>query len=66
MGMAWAYKKGDLALDDIPSGLRKVIQRIADGMKKKDLKDFAKTKHENLPERVTFIIEQILKEARIK
>lgn len=66
MGMAWAYQKGDLSLKDVPDALKEKIKELADGMKKKDLSDFAHTKRKKLPEKVTQIAEEILKEARYK
>lgn len=57
-GMALAYKKGKLKTDKMDDGLVKKIKDIADGKKGKegmsikDLEDFAKTKHEGLPNKV--------------
>ena len=45
-GMVDAYKKGELKH---PS---KEIKQAADGMTKKQVKDFASTKHKGLPEEV--------------
>ena len=44
MGMALAYKRGELdnASDE--------VKKVANSMSTKDLEDFAKTKHDNLPE----------------
>jgi len=47
MGMAYAYKKGEL--DTEPSD---EIKKIAAGMSEKDLDDFASTKHKGLPDHV--------------
>ena len=47
MGMAYAYKKGEL--DGEPSA---EVKKIADGMSEKDLDDFASTKHKGLPDHV--------------
>jgi hypothetical protein len=63
MGMVYAYKKGELKLDKLDKTLADKIKSIADGGKTKDgeqtkgmslkaAKDFAKTKHEGLPETV--------------
>lgn len=66
MGMVYAYKKGKLDLDDLPSSLADKIKSISDGEKRKtgdkrrktkgmnigDVKDFAQTKHKGLPEKV--------------
>jgi hypothetical protein len=49
MGQAYALKKGDIKAKDIDVEYRKQIQDLADGMSLKDLKDFAKTKHDDLP-----------------
>ena len=45
-GMVDAYKKGDMP-DASPA-----IKKAADGMSKKQVKDFAKTKHKGLPNHV--------------
>lgn len=44
MGMVHAVQKGDM---EAPS---EEIEKVAKSMKKKDAKDFAKTKHKGLPE----------------
>lgn len=46
MGMALAYKRGELdsASDE--------VKKLASSMSEKDLEDFAKTKHDNLPKKV--------------
>jgi len=46
MGMAYAYKKGDLKSSEVSDA----VKELADGMTLKQLKDFASTKHEGLPE----------------
>lgn len=46
MGMAYAYAKGELP------GASKEVKELAKSMSKKDLKEFAKTKHKGLPEKV--------------
>ena len=48
MGQAYAYKKGELDSKEVSSE----IKELADSMTLKQLKDFASTKHEGLPERV--------------
>ena len=48
MGMVHAVQKGDLDPEDTSPEVRKA----ADTMKKKDVKDFAKTKHNGLPDKV--------------
>lgn len=47
MGMAYAAKKGELD----SSKLGPSVKKLMESMSKKQLKDFAKTKHEGLPER---------------
>lgn len=49
MGQAYALKTGELKASDIDPKYRKQIEDLADSMSKKDLEDFAKTKHEGLP-----------------
>ncbi len=44
MGAALAYKRGETK--DVPDSVKKV----ADSMSLKDLEDFAKTKHSDLPD----------------
>jgi hypothetical protein len=66
MGMAWAYQKGDLSLKGLPASLKEKIKELAGHMKKKDLSDFAHTTHEGLPERITCIVNEILKIAQNK
>ena len=65
-GMVYAYKSGKLDLDKLPKSLAEKIKSIADGerrktgdrrkftkgMSKSDVKDFASTKHGDLPETV--------------
>ena len=48
MGMAYAYKKGELDSDEVSDE----VKDIADGMTLKKLKDFASTKHKGLPDKV--------------
>jgi Protein of unknwon function (DUF3008) len=50
MGMVHAYNKGELG--KVAPSLLKKIKTMAKSMKKKDVKDFAKTKHEDLPKKV--------------
>ena len=66
MGMVYAYKNGELKLDNLPKSLSEKIKGIADGTKRKtgdkrkktkgisktDAKDYASTKHKGLPEKV--------------
>lgn len=46
MGMALAYKRGEI------SDVSDTVKKLADTMSEKDLEDFAKTKHDNLPYKV--------------
>lgn len=48
MGQAYAYKKGELESSEVSTE----IKELADSMTLKQLKDFASTKHDGLPERV--------------
>lgn len=50
MGMAYAYKNDKLDISNIDKDLVNKIKSIADSMTTKELKDFAETKHTNLPE----------------
>ena len=51
MGMAYAYKKGDLDLADVKQSDE--IKSIAKSMSLDELKKFAKTKEKDLPQRVS-------------
>ena len=48
MGQAYAYKKGELKSSEVSAE----IKELADSMTLKQLKDFASTKHDGLPETV--------------
>jgi len=48
MGMAYALKKGDMD----PADASQEVKDLADSMTLKQLKDFAETKHEGLPDHV--------------
>ena len=52
MGQAYALKKGDIKLDDIDKEWRDQIKDLADSMSLEDLKDYAETKTEDLPDKV--------------
>lgn len=52
MGMAYAYRKGMKKLSDFPEDIQDEIKRIADNMKLKDLKKFAKSKENKLPKKI--------------
>ena len=51
-GMVHAYNKGELNKSDVDSELFSKIKKIAGGMTDKDAKKMAKTKHDDLPEKV--------------
>lgn len=50
MGVAYAVKSGDMQLSDVDANYRDKVKDLVDGMSLKDLKDFAETKHDGLPE----------------
>lgn len=52
MGQAYAYKSGGLKSKDLNPRWADEIKELAKSMTKKQLKDFASTKHENLPNKV--------------
>ena len=52
MGMAYAVKSGDMEISDIDPAYRDKVKSLTDGMTKKDLKKYASTKHDDLPETV--------------
>lgn len=52
MGQAYAVKKGDIKPRDLDPKYRDQIVDLADSMSLKDLKDFAETKHTDLPSKV--------------
>lgn len=52
MGMAYAYKKGDLDVSDMDKGLVDKIKKISDSMTLKKLKQYASTKHDDIPQKV--------------
>ena len=54
MGMAWAYRKGELDIDKVPKEIRQEIIDIANSksFKDKSLRKFAKTKEKGLPKKV--------------
>lgn len=51
-GMVHAYNSGELKKSEIDDDLFDKIKKIASGMKQKDVKKLAKTKHTDLPEKV--------------
>lgn len=52
MGLAYAYKTGEVKSKDLDPQYADEIKKLAKSMTEKQLKDFAKTKHKNLPEKV--------------
>ncbi len=52
MGQAYAYKKGELKDKDLNPKYADEIKKLSDSMTKKQLKDFAKTDHKGLPQKV--------------
>ncbi len=52
MGQAYAYKTGELKSKDLNPDYADEVKKIAKSMTKKQLRDFAMTKHKNLPEKV--------------
>jgi hypothetical protein len=53
MGMAYAVKTGKRKLSDMPAGVQKELKRLTSSMSTADLKKFAETDHDNLPEKVS-------------
>lgn len=52
MGMVYAKKKGKLDTSKLNPEAKEKIEKAAKSMTKKEVEDFAKTKHEKLPEKV--------------
>jgi phage-related tail protein len=52
MGQAYAYKTGEIKAKDLNPEYADEIKKLAKSMTEKQLEDFAKTKHKNLPEKV--------------
>ena len=52
MGQALAYKRGEIKAKDLNPDYADEIKKLAKSMTGKQLKDFAGTKHKNLPEKV--------------
>jgi len=50
MGAAYSVKKGDSKISDIDPEYRDKVKDLVDGMTLKQLKKYAATKHEGLPE----------------
>lgn len=51
MGQALAYKRGEVKAKDLNPDYADEIKKLAKSMTEKQLKDFAGTKHKNLPEK---------------
>lgn len=51
MGAAYSVEKGEKELKDIPKSYRKKVEKVVDSMSKKQVRDFAKTKTDKLPEK---------------
>ncbi len=52
MGTAYAVKKGDTKISDVDPAYRDKVSELVAGMTLKQLKDYAETSHEGLPDRV--------------
>jgi len=56
-GLALAVKKGDVPKSDVS----KDVKDIVDKMSKKDIEDFASTKHKGLPNKIEAKLEELIK-----
>ncbi len=56
MGQAYAYKTGEIKAKDLNPKYADEIKKVAKSMTAKQLKDFAKTKHKKLPEKVDEVL----------
>ena len=56
-GLALAVKKGDVPKSDVS----KDVKDILDKMSKKDIEDFASTKHKGLPNKIEAKLEELIK-----
>ena len=52
MGMVHAYQKGELKTNGMDKNLLDKINKMSHQMKPNTVKDFAKTKHDKLPQKV--------------
>ena len=52
MGLALAYKTGEIKEKDLSPEYADEIKKLAKSMTEKQLRDFAQTKHKGLPEKV--------------
>ena len=50
-GLVRAYQKGEIKAKDLPEDIREKIINTAKNMSNQDVKDYAKTKHKNLPKK---------------
>lgn len=57
MGLVYALKKGDVK----PSDVSQDVKDAAKSMSTKQAKDFASTKHENLPNKLEQAMERLIK-----
>jgi hypothetical protein len=62
MGMVYAYKKGKLDTKDMDKELLAKIRKMSKSMKLKDVKDFAETKHQGIPQKVENVQEIFTKD----
>jgi hypothetical protein len=53
MGMALAYKRGDMKESDLPERIRNKVKQIAASMSDKELTEFTRTKKAKLPKHKT-------------
>ena len=58
MGLVHALKKGDIGAGEVSAD----VEKAADSMTDKDAKDFASTKHDNLPNKVEQLVRKIVRE----
>jgi hypothetical protein len=52
MGVAYAVKSGSMQLSDVDANYKDKVKDLVDDMTLKQLKDFAETKHDGLPEEI--------------
>jgi hypothetical protein len=52
MGQALAFKRGEIKSEDLDQRYADRIKKLSKSMSTKQLRDFAKTKHKNLPEKI--------------
>lgn len=57
MSLVYSLKKGDIK----PSDVSQTVKDVAKSMKTKDVKDFASTKHKDLPNKVEMELETLIK-----